>query len=432
MSELKFRKVNALPGTFDPDTIYLVKSPDPSYAEIHVSNSTGSAVKRLPTKQDVLNLIATEGGGSGDFDGLTTLLVTETPYELVPGALHVILTDDIAVELVLPAIISQDSVFAVVNATNRVDHSINRNGHLINRVSQNIDTIDLLNTPITFKYLGVTYGVIGIASLQGIIAGNTLTGDASALFDLNADNLASGTVPLARLGSGTPDNTKFLRGDNTWQVPVANSLVATQNIAGSFSSSVTGTYVGTFTGLPITGYSNASATADNRSLLWRHNSDGSFGLYLSDDSLNSFSNALLVTRNANVVTEFKFVSNVFTVEAQFDFAKNYTEKETTVTATASTTINCSLGNVFSVTMNASIATLTFSNVPVSGKIYSLTLFLTQDATGGRSVTWPASVRWPGGTAPTLSAANKVDIVTLITRNGGTTWFASVSGQNYSS
>lgn len=39
--------------------------------------------------------------------------------------------------------------------------------------------------------------------------------------------------------------------------------------------------------------------------------------------------------------------------------------------------------------------------------------------------WPASVLWPGGTAPTLSAANNaIDVVHVWTRDGGTTWHGS--------
>jgi hypothetical protein len=38
---------------------------------------------------------------------------------------------------------------------------------------------------------------------------------------LNASNLGSGTVDAARLGSGTADNTTFLRGDGTWATPSA-------------------------------------------------------------------------------------------------------------------------------------------------------------------------------------------------------------------
>jgi hypothetical protein len=61
---------------------------------------------------------------------------------------------------------------------------------------------------------------MGTADLAGGgVAGTILTtaGNGSGLTNLNADNITSGTVAAARLGSGTSIATKFLRGDNTFQ-----------------------------------------------------------------------------------------------------------------------------------------------------------------------------------------------------------------------
>jgi hypothetical protein len=58
-------------------------------------------------------------------------------------------------------------------------------------------------------------------------------------------------------------------------------------------------------------------------------------------------------------------------------------------------------------------TFTFAN-PVEGQKYML--FLTQDGTGSRTVTWP-TIKWRGGSAPTLStAASKIDVITLVYQN----------------
>jgi hypothetical protein len=108
-----------------------------------------------------------------------------------------------------------------------------------------------------------------------------------------------------------------------------------------------------------------------------------------------------------------------------------TETQTAPAISAGTlTLNCASGNVFAVALNANITTLAFSNVPASGTAYGCTVEFTADGSQ-RTITWGAAVKWPGGTAPTLTATNgKVDRVVLTTRDGGTTWYAANAGQNY--
>lgn len=48
------------------------------------------------------------------------------------------------------------------------------------------------------------------------ITGGTLAGAGSGLTSLTAGNISSGTVPTARLGSGTANSSSYLRGDQTW------------------------------------------------------------------------------------------------------------------------------------------------------------------------------------------------------------------------
>lgn len=99
-------------------------------------------------------------------------------------------------------------------------------------------------------------------------------------------------------------------------------------------------------------------------------------------------------------------------------------RETPVSVSISSgaiTLDLSAGNFFYVSLTANVTSISISNVPATGNVAHVILEFTQDATGGRTVTgWPASVKWPGGTAPTItSAANAVDIISGYTRDGGT-------------
>jgi hypothetical protein len=111
----------------------------------------------------------------------------------------------------------------------------------------------------------------------------------------------------------------------------------------------------------------------------------------------------------------------------------YSESRTAVTAAATTALDFSSSNNFVVTMNASITTLTKSGVPATGRVYSATLILVQDATGSRTVNWAGlgTVKWASGTAPTLTTTGtKIDVITLMTYDGGTTWLGFIAGQNF--
>ncbi len=95
-----------------------------------------------------------------------------------------------------------------------------------------------------------------------------------------------------------------------------------------------------------------------------------------------------------------------------------------VSASATTNIDYELGQYVELDMDETITNLNVTNPPASGRYGTLTIKLTQDATGSRLVTnWPSGILWPGGAVPTLStAAAKIDFVTLWTDDGGTTWY----------
>ena len=86
------------------------------------------------------------------------------------------------------------------------------------------------------------------------------------------------------------------------------------------------------------------------------------------------------------------------------------------------------GWIKTITLNAA-CTFTLSGA-TSGRATTLELILTQDATGGRVVTWPASVKWSGGQPILSTAANAVDRIVLVTYNGGTTWYGDMIGKGY--
>lgn len=93
----------------------------------------------------------------------------------------------------------------------------------------------------------------------------------------------------------------------------------------------------------------------------------------------------------------------------------------TFSATAMT-VNCALSNVFTTTFTASVTTAPTLSNPQDGQ--TVNWFITQDGTGGRTMTWPTSFKWPSGIPGVLSTpANAVDLMIAVYRSSTGLWYA---------
>jgi hypothetical protein len=105
---------------------------------------------------------------------------------------------------------------------------------------------------------------------------------------------------------------------------------------------------------------------------------------------------------------------------------NYVETPFSANSSTAITLDLTNGTVQIITLTGNCV-YTFPT-PVAGK--SFTLIHLQDATGSRTVTWPATVDWPSAIAPTLTATALRGDKFVFTAISGTSWLGSVAGQNY--
>jgi len=127
-------------------------------------------------------------------------------------------------------------------------------------------------------------------------------------------------------------------------------------------------------------------------------SDGAVDLYHNDQlKLDTTSTGINVTGTATV--------DGITIDGAY---------EQVAEAVSALEIDCSTGNYFTKTISGN-STFTFANPAASGSVTSFTLELTHSS---GTVTWPASVKWNGDTAPTL-ATGKTHLFMFVTDDGGT-------------
>jgi hypothetical protein len=102
------------------------------------------------------------------------------------------------------------------------------------------------------------------------------------------------------------------------------------------------------------------------------------------------------------------------------------ELQETVVALSGTSpsVNLESGTVFTLSTTGN-TTFTFTNPVASGSATAFTLKVTSG--GSHTLTWPASVKWGGGTPPDAPASGELDVYVFETSDGGSTWTGYQAG-----
>lgn len=311
---------------------------------------------------------------------------------------------------------------------------------------------------VTFSNTLAVSNITTAVTVGGLVtagAGLAVTGTANATVAFNVGANVALTTSLLSIGNSTVNtaiNSTAIDTDGTLSVLGAATLSNTLAVTGNATFSNNVTVSGNFTVTGTTTYVNTATlnVADN---IINLNSDV-VGTPSQDAGIEvnrgSSANVQFIWDETNdrwstngqplAVTSLS-TSGVYTAGANVNLANNslinskfnrYTEAVTTNTAvTAAYAIDLSTANIFDLTLTANV-TFTVSNPPASGTAQGATIILRQDATGSRTVTFPASFKWTDGVnanSAVSTGANKIDVFTIVTVDGGTVYLASQAMAN---
>ena len=114
------------------------------------------------------------------------------------------------------------------------------------------------------------------------------------------------------------------------------------------------------------------------------------------------------------------------------YGKGVSEEAVTVTQSSGTvTLDLAQGNFFEFTLTENVTGWTFSNPAASGTASSWIIKITQHASSAKTITYPANIKWAGGSDHVMSTGTgAVDIVSMFTIDGGTTVYATQVGKAF--
>lgn len=108
--------------------------------------------------------------------------------------------------------------------------------------------------------------------------------------------------------------------------------------------------------------------------------------------------------------------------AEFNALRTVTASGASQTLTAAGAVD----PVYDITLTASCTLTLAAQQTTPARMQTITAWLRQDSTGGRAVTLPAGIAWPGAAVPSLNtAAGRYDVFQFTTLDGGTSWLGSI-------
>lgn len=293
-------------------------------------------------------------------------------------------------------------------------------------VSTDISTLGTITTGTwNANVIGSSYG--GAGSVNGILKSNGSGLVSAALSGTDYESPLSFSSPLVRntntitLPAATTSSNGYITSSdwNLFNGKQSTLLAGTGiSITGgntiAIGQVVTTISSPTFAGATLSGLNVAGVVANSATgLLSSIPTSGS-------GNIVRVTSPTLVTPVLGDATATSMTASTITSNGDIAAKRYKLTMAANITATATTTIDLSLGNVFTVNMGLNVTTLTLTN-PVVG---TYLLKFVQDATGVRDVTFPVAWKWAGGVIPNLTnTANKLDIVTLV--YDGTTYFATI-------
>lgn len=313
-------------------------------------------------------------------------------------------------------------------------------------------------TSLSFGTTGLTpaTGTGGSITVAGTLAtangGTGLTGFSSggAVYATSASALTTGILPLT--GGGLGVNTVPTKGAiplGTGTGYAVGTLTAGANITitngtGTVTIAATGLATGTvtsvngsggstgltLTGGPITG--SGTLTIGGTLAV----ASGGSGASTAAGARTAFGLGTAATQNTGTSgANLPFLnggnawSGAETHSGTESFAAAFTPPVVVTFSATAMTVNCALSNVFTTTFTANVTSAPTISNPNDGQ--TINWFITQDGTGSRTMTWPTSFKWPGGTAGVLStAASAVDLV-VATYRASTGFFYASLGKSFS-